>query len=60
MFQTDSMELDTNNIIMIGHSFGGVSALYTAIKNEEKRIRAVIGIDPWLFPMDEKYLQTKI
>ena len=44
----------------MGHSFGGASALYTAIKLNGQGIKGVIGLDPWLFPMKDLYLEYKL
>ena len=34
---------------MGGHSYGGVTALKTAM--EDDRVKAVVTLDPWLFPV---------
>jgi len=39
--------LDTNNVVSIGHSFGGAAA--TAACAADKRIRASINMDGWYF-----------
>ena len=47
MFQSD-VELDYSKISIIGHSFGGTTALYTTIY--DKRITGVcIGLDPCVY-----------
>jgi enterochelin esterase-like enzyme len=35
IFASSNFDLDSTGVILMGHSFGGVSALYTAIKNNE-------------------------
>ena len=44
----EKAKVDTNNIIVMGHSFGGITALGAIV--EDKRIRSAIGLDPWFFP----------
>lgn len=44
------------DIILMGHSFGGVTALYSSLVDTEYNFKAVIALDPWLFPMEESYL----
>lgn len=34
--------------MVCGHSFGGITALGTAVA--DNRVRATIGLDPWFFP----------
>lgn len=43
--------LDMAKIYMMGHSFGGCTALLTASRNE--LIKGVICMDPWMFPVSK-------
>ncbi|KAF0689541.1 Aste57867_19044 [Aphanomyces stellatus] len=45
--------LDLNRIGAAGHSFGGASVL-TAAK-QDSRIRAVVGLDVWMAPLDKLF-----
>lgn len=42
------LNLSLENLILLGHSFGGGSVMAALEKSPAK---AVIGIDPWLFPV---------
>ena len=44
-----AMNLD--NCYLMGHSFGGATVLLTASKDD--RFKAVVAIDPWMFPVKE-------
>lgn len=45
--------LDVDNAISVGHSFGGASAV--TICALDKRIKACVILDGWLFPFERKY-----
>jgi pimeloyl-ACP methyl ester carboxylesterase len=47
-------EIDPACITVVGHSFGGSSALRMA--QLDKRIKGIVAIDPWLFPMNKEVL----
>lgn len=47
LFETN-VNLDTDNIVIMGHSFGGVTAAQVAMENP--KFKAIICLDPWLFP----------
>ncbi|EGR31476.1 hypothetical protein IMG5_108686 [Ichthyophthirius multifiliis] len=51
------ISLDVENIVLMGHSFGGVTATQSAFLDKE--IKAVIGLDPWLYPQDDQLLDLK-
>ena len=42
-------ELDMDKLIVAGHSFGGATAIKTAW--EDKRVKCVLTMDPWLLPI---------
>lgn len=39
----------------MGHSYGGVTSIYTAYQ-EKERIAGIISLDPWLWPIPENFL----
>jgi hypothetical protein len=41
----------------MGHSFGGVTALKTGL--DDKRVKGIVCLDPWLFPLEDKYYEMK-
>ena len=43
-------EQHLTNTILIGHSFGGVASLLTAIRAPKERVKAVILLDPVILP----------
>jgi dienelactone hydrolase len=48
-------KLDLSQIFMMGHSFGGSTALLAASKDD--RLRGCIALDPWMFPVAEEHFQ---
>lgn len=42
------VNLDLENIVLMGHSFGGATATQVAMENA--KIKGVVCLDPWLFP----------
>lgn len=46
------VQIDLNKLILGGHSFGGLTTLFTA--NKEKRVKCVFGFDPFLYPISEE------
>lgn len=50
------MEFNKEDIVLMGHSFGGVTALYSALLDLGETFKAVIGLDPWLYPMPDEFL----
>ena len=44
----DNVTLDMTKLIAGGHSFGGITAISVAQKDD--RVKAVCSLDPWLFP----------
>ena len=58
-FNKSDLNINYNNVSIGGHSFGGTTSYISAIN--DKRINGGIFIlDPWYFPMPEKYYQEKI
>lgn len=58
LFGFEVVSIDLNSLLAVGHSYGGATALYSAY--HDKRIKQVFGLDPWMFPIDEKILKEKI
>jgi cephalosporin-C deacetylase-like acetyl esterase len=44
--------MDTNKLIVSGHSFGGMTAIATA--KIDKRVKACCVLDGWLFCKDKE------
>lgn len=49
--------MDLDKLIAGGHSFGGMSAAYTAFR--EERVKALFGFDMWLWAVLSKTLAAK-
>merc|ERR1719391_476312 len=45
-------KLDTGEIYLMGHSFGGCTALFTA--SQHKLFKGIICMDPWMFPVSKE------
>jgi platelet-activating factor acetylhydrolase len=41
------LKLDFNNLILMGHSFGGMTAV--SVAREDKRVKMLATLDPWLY-----------
>ena len=46
----DGIDFDIDNLHIIGHSFGGITALYTAC-NDQRITGKCIMLDPWFYPV---------
>ena len=44
--------LDLSRLTAMGHSFGGVTAIYTGSLDE--RIHSIVALDPWMFPLPKE------
>ena len=54
-----TVSIDLEKIMLGGHSFGGVTAIYTALK--DKRVRGgIVCMDPYIFPMKDEFLEKKL
>lgn len=53
-----SLKLDTDKLVLAGHSFGGGSAIYATAADH--RIKACVTLDPYVIPLGDKILQEKI
>lgn len=51
-------KIDTDNITMAGHSFGGATALLALSKRTE--FKQGILLDPWMFPVKGEELPEKV
>ncbi|KAL4503722.1 hypothetical protein ABPG73_017465 [Tetrahymena malaccensis] len=54
-----NLSLDKNNITLMGHSYGGATVQCSAFKYAE-HVKALVCLDPWLFPMKDTYLEQKL
>ena len=52
----EEQELKDKEVILMGHSFGGATALMASSRNKSGRIKACCVFDPWTFPMQEEIL----
>lgn len=50
--------LDLENLIMMGHSFGGSTALNTVSKRKE--FKYCVLLDPWMFPIKDEELHKTV
>lgn len=51
-------KLDLEHLIIMGHSFGGATALNTLSKRKE--FKYCILLDPWMFPIKDEELHKKV
>ena len=42
---SDNIKIDHSRLVLGGHSFGGITAIGTAMKDD--RVKAVFAFDPW-------------
>ncbi|XP_030746400.1 platelet-activating factor acetylhydrolase-like [Sitophilus oryzae] len=59
-FKLDDLagNVDLEGLCMMGHSFGGATALYTLSKRSEFKVGVLL--DPWMFPVKNENLEEKI
>ena len=50
----ETVQIDTENLVCGGHSFGGMTAIEVA--HTDERVKAVYGLDPWLWCIYEDVL----
>ena len=48
--------MEMKGVAVIGHSFGGITALHAGINN--KQVKAVVSLDPWYLPV-HKLVESK-
>ena len=48
------LSLDEEKLTVSGHSFGGMTALRLA--QTDTRVKAVLTIDPWLYPVNKEVM----
>ena len=48
--EEDGVDFDIDNLHIMGHSFGAVTALYTAC-NDERITGKCVMLDPWFYPL---------
>jgi len=46
----------TNNLYLMGHSFGGSTVL---LSSNHPRVKAVLALDPWMFPISRQKLKIE-
>lgn len=51
-------KIDMDKLIVGGHSFGGMTGLYSGYR--EERVKAVFGFDAWIWPVVPKVMDQKI
>jgi len=49
-----NVKIDMEKLVVGGHSFGGMTALYTGYRDE--RAKAVFGFDAWIWPVLPKVM----
>jgi hypothetical protein len=47
-------------LILSGHSFGGMTMIYTSSLKLKQRVKALWLFDPWLFPYKEEIISGKL
>ena len=56
-----NVKVQMDDLILGGHSFGGITAITTAAKlPENSQPKAVMTLDPWFFPNHEEFLSQKL
>lgn len=53
-----SGRLDLDNLVIMGHSFGGATAINTL--SVRKEFKYCILLDPWMFPIKDEQLHKKV
>ena len=52
------VSLDLDKLVVSGHSFGGITAISSAVK--DKRIKACLPMDAWFFPVSDEISTLKL
>lgn len=55
----EKINLDYNKLTIMGHSFGGITAIYSCFKENERIRGGAIVLDPYVFPLSDEYLEKK-
>ncbi|XP_051008889.1 platelet-activating factor acetylhydrolase [Acomys russatus] len=50
--------IDRNKIAVVGHSFGGATVIQSL--SEDQRFKCGVALDPWMFPVSEEDLPSRI
>jgi hypothetical protein len=53
-------EVNMSELILGGHSFGGITQLLTATRLTKAQLKAVWVFDPWMFPLHEDFSSGKL
>lgn len=53
------IKVNYDKIMISGHSFGGVTAIYTSLR-DDRITGGVVCFDPYLFPMKDEYLTKQL
>ncbi|XP_076054299.1 platelet-activating factor acetylhydrolase-like [Oratosquilla oratoria] len=51
-------KLDTDNVVLLGHSYGGASVLKALADERSHRFKAGVALDPWMFPLREHVMDV--
>ena len=65
MFTTEALDaplakIDSKELILGGHNFGGAAVLYTSTRLAKEQVKAVWTFDPWMFPQLEEIISGKL
>lgn len=55
----EKVNLDYNKLTIMGHSFGGITAIYSCFKESERIRGGAMVLDPYIFPLSDEYLEKK-
>ena len=55
---SSNVKFDIEKLIVGGHSFGGMTALYTAFRDD--RVKGVFGFDAWVWTVLPKIMANKL
>lgn len=60
ILQEEDVVIDPRELIIGGHSFGGMTALYTSTRLEKDQLKAVWVFDPWMYPLKKEWASGSI
>lgn len=55
---SNEVEYDLDRVVIVGHGFGGCTALLSSFR-EERRISHCVLLDPWLFALHKEILDDR-
>ena len=53
----DESRVDLERVAVMGHSFGGITAINACLDNE--KVKAVVALDPWFSPVGDQVAAKK-